>query len=209
MRLLLSVTIISFLLTFNVFAFDRTSIKEDANQVTPLLNGMKVPNIAVKTAEGDPLSLLALIMQEPSVIVFYRGGWCPYCSRQLAELKNIEDELVDAGYQIIAISPESAEKLQSQKLKTEFAAQLISDDQLNAIKAFGIAFYVEDKTRKTYKEKMDVTLPEDLTQRAVLPAPAIFITDTQGQILFNYVNPNFRVRPSAELILSAAKLVLE
>lgn len=209
MRLLLSVTIISFLLTFNVFAFDRSSIKEDASEVTPLLNGMQVPNITVKTADGDPLSLLALLMQKPSVIVFYRGGWCPYCSRQLAELKNIEDELVDAGYQIIAISPESAEKLQSQKLKTEFAAQLISDEQLNAIKAFGIAFYVENKTRQIYKNKMDVTLPEDQTKRAVLPAPAIFITDTQGQILFNYVNPNFRVRPSAELILNVAKMVLE
>ena len=55
---------------------------------------------------------------------------------------------------------------------------------------------------------MDVTLPEDQTKRAVLPAPAIFITDTQGQILFNYVNSNFRVKPSAELILNVAKLVL-
>ena len=75
---------------------------------------MQVPNITVKTADGDPLSVLALLIQNQALLVFYRGGWCPYCSRQLAELKNIEDELVDAVYKIIAISPESEEKLQTQ-----------------------------------------------------------------------------------------------
>ena len=73
-RLLLSITFISFLLTFNVFVFHRTSIKEDANQVTPLLNGMQVPNITVKTADGDPLSVLALLIQNQALLVFYRGG---------------------------------------------------------------------------------------------------------------------------------------
>lgn len=147
-----------------------------------------------------------MLMQKPSVIVFYRGGWCPYCSRQLAELKDIEEELVKEGYQIIAISPESVEKLQSQKLETEFAAQLISDEGLEAIKAFGVGFYVPDETRERYKG-FNIDLAEDKNKRGVLPAPAIFITNTDSQIVFSYVNPNFRVRPSAELVLSAAKLV--
>ena len=204
-QLLLLVVVALF--TFNSAALDRTTIKEKAEDVTPLLNGMSVPNVAVKTDDGSPVSLQALLMQKPSVIVFYRGGWCPYCSRQLAELKDIEQDLVDQGYQILAISPESAEKLQSQKLETEFAAQLISDDELNAIKAFGIGFYVPNDTRKLYKDRMNIDLIADNSDRAVLPAPAIFITDTNGQIKFSYVNPNFRVRPSAELVLSAAKLV--
>ncbi len=203
---LLVVTILS-IVSFQSFALDRTTIKEKAEDVTPLLNGMSVPNVVVETADGSPVSLQALLMQKPTVIVFYRGGWCPYCSRQLAELKDIEQELVQEGYQILAISPESPEKLQSQKLETEFAAQLISDESLQAIKAFGIGFYVPNDTRKLYKDRMSVELAADKTNQAVLPAPAIFITNTDGQVVFNYVNPNFRVRPSAELVLSAAKLV--
>lgn len=203
---LLVFTILS-IVSFQSFALDRTTIKEKAEDVTPLLNGMSVPNVVVETADGSPVSLQALLMQKPTVIVFYRGGWCPYCSRQLAELKDIEQELVQEGYQILAISPESPEKLQSQKLETEFAAQLISDESLQAIKAFGIGFYVPNDTRKLYKDRMSVELAADKTNQAVLPAPAIFITNTDGQVVFNYVNPNFRVRPSAELVLSAAKLV--
>lgn len=206
MKKLLLVVFIS-VISLNVFAIDRTQIRDRAEDVTPLLNGATVPNVTVKTADGSPVSLQALLMQKPAVIVFYRGGWCPYCSRQLAELKNIEEDLVKEGYQILAISPESVEKLQSQKLETEFAAQLISDEGLNAIKAFGIGFYVPNDTRALYKDRMNVELTADDSERAVLPAPAIFITNTEGQVMFSYVNPNFRVRPSAELVLSAAKLV--
>jgi len=193
--------------SFSSQALDRTIIAEVAEDVTPLLVGTTVPNVTVRTADGSPMSLSALLMEKPSVIVFYRGGWCPYCSRQLAELKDIEQDLVDEGYQIIAISPETPEKLQSQKLETEFAAQLISDASLNAIRAFGVGFYVPDDTRNLYKDRMQVELSADSSNRAVLPAPAIFITDTQGLVQFSYVNPNFRVRPSKELVLSAAKLV--
>ncbi len=195
------------LFSLSTFALDRSKVAENAEDVTPLLNGMAIPNVMVKTPEGDPVSLKAMLLQQPSVIVFYRGGWCPYCSRQLAELKDIEQDLLKEGYQILAISPETPEKLQSQKLETEFAAQLISDADLEAIKGFGIGFYVPDDTRKLYKDRMNVELTPDTNERAVLPAPAIFISDTQGNIQFSYVNPNFRVRPSAELVLSAAKIV--
>ena len=198
--------VLASVLAFQAIALDRTQIRDKAEDVTPLLNGMNVPNVTVKTADGAPFSLQAMLMQKPAVIVFYRGGWCPYCSRQLAELKEIEADLVKEGYQIIAISPESVSKLQSQKLKTEFAAQLVSDENLAAIRAFGVGFYVPDETREKYKQ-YDITLAEDKSERAVLPAPAIFITNTDSQIAFSYVNPDFRVRPSAELVLSAAKLV--
>lgn len=206
MKKLILVCIAS-LLAFQVMAVDRTVIRDKAEDVTPLLNGAMAPKATLKTADGSPVSLQALLMQKPSVVVFYRGGWCPYCSRQLAELKTIEQDLVAEGYQILAISPESPEKLQSQKLETEFAAQLLSDEKLEAIAGFGIGFYVPNDTRALYKDRMNVELTADDTQKAVLPAPAIFITNTAGEVVFSYVNPNFRVRPSAELVLSAAKLV--
>ena len=191
----------------HLFAVDRTLIRDNPQDVTPLLNGMSIPKATLKTDDGSPVSLQALVMQKPSVIVFYRGGWCPYCSRQLAELKNIEADLVKEGYQILAISPESPAKLQSQKLETEFAAQLLSDEKLEAISGFGIGFYVPNDTRALYKDRMNVELTADNNNKAVLPAPAIFITNTQGQIVFSYVNPDYKVRPSADLVLSAAKLV--
>ena len=148
-------------------------------------------------------------MQKPTVLIFYRGGWCPYCNRQLAGLKDIEGQLDELGYQILAISPETPAQLQQQKLQTKFSVKLLADPDLEAISGFGIGFYVPDAKRTTYKSKWDINLTSDKTSgTAVLPAPAVFILDTKGKVLFSYVNPDIKTRISPELLYQAAKLSL-
>lgn len=190
--------------TPSVFALERGIIAEDANSVTPLLNGQFAPKTTLKTADGSPVSLQALTMQKPSIVLFYRGGWCPYCNEQLAQLKDIEKDLVDMGYQILAISPESPERLQEQKLETEFLVTLLSDDKVNTIREFGVGFYLDTVTELKYKT-YGINLTKDESGNSVLPAPSIFILNKKGQVLFNYVNPDYKVRPSADLVLAVAK----
>ena len=190
-------------------ALDRTQIADSAANVTPLLIGQFAPNSKLQTVNGDPVSLKALTMQKPTVLIFYRGGWCPYCNRQLAGLKDIEGQLDALGYQILAISPETPDQLQAQKLQTKFAVQLLADPELEAISGFGIGFYVPHEKRTTYKSKWDINLTSDkVSGKAVLPAPAVFILDTNAKVLFSYVNPDFKTRISPELLYQAAKLSL-
>ncbi|WP_293746620.1 peroxiredoxin-like family protein [uncultured Paraglaciecola sp.] len=196
-------------LTLHTYALDRTQIADSAYNVTPLLIGQSAPNSKLQTVDGDPVSLKALTMQKPTVLIFYRGGWCPYCNRQLAGLKDIEGQLDELGYQILAISPETPAQLQAQKLQTKFSVRLLADPDLEAISGFGIGFYVEDEKRTTYKSKWDINLTSDKkTGSAVLPAPAVFILDTQGKVKFSYVNPDIKIRISPELLYQAAKLSL-
>lgn len=192
-----------------VLAFERTTIAEGAQDVTPLLVGHFAPNTKLQTADGAPVSLKAITMQKPTVLIFYRGGWCPYCNRQLAGLKDIEKSLDDLGYQILAISPETPAQLQAQKLQSKFTVQLLSDSKLETIRGFGIGYYVpEDKTAQ-YKEKKGIELNASAEAgRGVLPAPAVFILDEQGVIKFSYVNPDYKQRLSPELLYQAAKYSL-
>ena len=197
------------ILTLQAHALDRTQIADTAENVTPLLIGQTAPNSTLQTVDGDPVSLKALTMQKPTVLIFYRGGWCPYCNRQLAGLKDIEGQLNELGYQILAISPETPAQLQQQKLQTKFSVKLLSDPDLEAISGFGIGFYVPDAQRTTYKSKWEINLTSDKTSgTAVLPAPAVFILDTKGKVLFSYVNPDIKTRISPELLYQAAKLSL-
>jgi peroxiredoxin len=197
------------ILTLQAHALDRTQIADTAENVTPLLIGQTAPNSTIQTVDGDPVSLKALTMQKPTVLIFYRGGWCPYCNRQLAGLKDIEGQLDELGYQILAISPETPAQLQQQKLQTKFSVTLLADPDLEAISGFGIGFYVPDAQRTTYKSKWDINLTSDKTSgTAVLPAPAVFILDTKGKVLFSYVNPDIKTRISPELLYQAAKLSL-
>ena len=195
-------------LSLSVQAFERDTIADDAEHVTPLLIGQAAPNSTLHTVDGAPVSLKALTLEKPTVLIFYRGGWCPYCNRQLAGLKDIEGQLDALGYQILAISPETPAQLQAQKLQEKFTVRLLSDASLETIKGFGIAFYVPDDTSSTYKTKWNIDLnKQDSSGRAVLPAPAVFILDTAGKVKFSFVNPDFKQRLSPELLLSAATLL--
>lgn len=202
------------ILTIGLFSntshgFDRSQIADSAENVTPLLISQTAPNSKLKTLDGDPVSLRALTMQKPTVLIFYRGGWCPYCNRQLAGLKDIEGRLDELGYQILGISPETPAQLQEQKLQTKFSIQLLADPDLEAISGFGIGYYVADEKRSTYKSKWDIKLTSDkATGKGVLPAPAVFILNTAGEVVFSYVNPDIKIRISPELLFQAAKLSL-
>lgn len=206
---MLSVIVIFSIASPSSWAFDRTKIAEDAADVRPLLIGQSAPNVTLQTVDSAPVSLQALTMEKPTIVIFYRGGWCPYCNRQLAGLKDIEGQLAALGYQIIAISPETPAQLQAQKLQEKFSVRLLSDASLKAISGFGIAFYVADETTSKYKSHWDIDLnQQDKSGKAVLPAPAVFILDTRGRVKFSFVNPDYKERLSPELLLSAASLLL-
>ncbi|MFT4995102.1 MAG: peroxiredoxin [Paraglaciecola sp.] len=201
------ITLLLTSLSFSAFALDRTMIAEGPQDVTPLLIGQKAPHTTLQTVDGDPVSLQALVMQKPTVLIFYRGGWCPYCNRQLAGLKDIEGKLGELGYQILAISPETPAQLQAQKLQTQFSVRLLSDPGLDTIRGFGIGFYLPLVTEKLYEVKMGITLTDDKESgKAVLPAPAVFILDKAGIVKFSHVNADYKVRLSPELLYQAAKL---
>ena len=134
----------------------------EANAVNPLLNGMKVPAVTLQFPDGSPVSLNALTMNKPAIILFYRGGWCPYCNRQFGELQTIEDKLLELGYQILAISPQTPTALQSQELETEMKVQQLSDAKLDALREFGIGFYVDDATAQKYAS-YNIPLTKDET----------------------------------------------
>ena len=208
MRILLLITWLSVAIGFSANALDRNQFAEQASDVTPILNGQTIPDVTVQTYDGKSVQLRDVVGEKPTVILFYRGGWCPYCSRQLAGLKDIEKRMVNLGYQILAISPESPERLQEQKMDTKFAVTLLSDSNLEATKAFGIGFYLPPEiAARSSKIGADTKL-DDGTTRRVLPAPAIFIADKQGLVKFNYVNPDYKVRISSELLFQAARLSL-
>ena len=182
-------------------------IAESAEHVSPLLNGQFVPDVIVQTEYGKDISLKSLIESKPSLVIFYRGGWCPYCNRQMKGLLEVEQRIIDLGYQIIAISPDTPERLQAQKSGGDFDVIRLSDNGLNAIRAFGLGYFLDNNTANTYRDKLGANLVTlDGSNKVVLPVPAAYVFDTSGLVQFQYVNPNYRVRVSPQLLFYAAQI---
>lgn len=182
-------------------------IAKSADDVRPILNGQNIPNTTIYTPQGKALKLHDVIKEKPSVIIFYRGGWCPYCNAQLADLKNIEDKVTALGYQLIAMSPDSPKRLSAQETSQDYKAKIFSDRDFETTQAFGIGFFLDDKVADKYRNKLGVEFVDiNGTSRVALPVPAVYIVDTSGKVHFQYINPNFTVRLDSELLYQAARI---
>jgi peroxiredoxin len=187
-----------------------TEIALKPEQIRPLLNGQSVPaGLQVQDSKGATVDLSALLAEQKTILVFYRGGWCPYCNTQLARLRDITPQLQKLGYRILAVSPElPAASAKSEQMTKDAALnyQLLSDSHLNALQGFGVGYYMDAATEKTYKGSYGIQLTYDSTGQAVLPAPAVFIISKSGEIQFSYVHINYKTRLQPRLLLLAAEL---
>jgi len=180
-----------------------------AEDVHPLLPGMNAPSFTAKMRDGSEYIFDADSLQKPAVVIFYRGGWCPYCSRQLMELQDIDQDLVEMGYDLLLISADSPERLSEGVVSDDVPFTLLSDARMDVSKAFGIAYRVDDATIQRYMESGLDLAEEAGYGHYLLPAPSAYIIDSNGLIQFQYTNPNYRVRIKSELLTTAAQLVID
>lgn len=180
-----------------------------AADVTPPKLGDWVPEAEVRDDEDVARSLAALIRQKPTVLIFYRGGWCPYCSRHLAAVAEAQSDLLALGFQIIALSPDRPGRLRARPTQQEIRYLLLSDSKAHAMRAFGIAFKVENDLVAKYKDDYGIDLEGDSGEtHHLLPHPAVFVVDAKGTVRFAHVNPDYKNRLGPDEILAAAREAL-
>lgn len=194
----------------------RGTIVDDAANIQPLLPGMQVPFLTGEEglqlpahgplAEEDQVGWQDLITGGPTVLIFYRGGWCPYCTKHLAAIGNIHDQLTAQGWRVVGVTPDRIEKLQESGEDVPYT--LVSDSGLALSKAFGLAFRLDEKTLEKY-DGYGIDL-QDATgeDHNALPVPAVFLVDPEGTIHFSYVNPDYSVRLQPSVLSAAAAAYL-
>jgi peroxiredoxin len=181
---------------------DQQSIPLVAEDISPILIGETLPNGNFQNVEGEFVQLKAILEEKPTILVFYRGGWCPYCNVQLSGLVEIEEDILELGYQIVAISPDDYKNLQSTIENNSTKYKLLSDPNGEFIQEIGIAF----KTSSSLKEYI-IGKGQKGETSSVMPAPTVMIVNKQGVIKFEYINPNYKERISGEMLLSILKTI--
>lgn len=187
-------------------ALSLSAFAKTAQEVNPILIGAKLPDATLQTVDGESLSLADAIDSKPTVLIVYRGGWCPYCNTHLQELASAESELIELGYQIIAISPDSPESLKTTLDENEFSYKLYSDASLSAADALGISYTLDDKTLKKYKGYgIHLDKASGGKNQNKLPVSSAFIITSDHEVSFTHVDPNYKFRVSKDMLLVAAK----
>ena len=184
-------------------------VAQSPSQVRPLLIGAVAPDSSLRAMDGRPVSIKAAIGGNPGVVIFYRGGWCPYCNTHLREIKNIEKDLEKLGYKTIAISPDRPEELALTAKKQRLPYALLSDSKLEAARAYGIAFQLDEGTLTKYAQYGIDLRKSSGEPNDWLPVPTVLLIGKDGRVKFSYSNPDYKVRLKASVLLAAAKAALE
>lgn len=179
---------ILFLTTSIIYA----QLPKSANAVKPLLVGDKVPNVTITTSTNGNISTKKLFKKQQTVLVIYRGGWCPFCNLQLSGLGEVKDDLIGMGYQIVAVSPDSQSYSESQKYAENYI--IGSDTSTELIQKLGIAYQAPSKYSKILRNASKGK------NTSIIPAPSVFILNTKGEILFEHISTNFKERISSQLV---------
>lgn len=192
----ISILSLVLLLTFSSFY---GQVATNPEGIKPLLKGENIPYEAVASPKGESISLLNIVQKQKTVLIFYRGGWCPYCNTHLSAIGALQKEIKSLGYQTVAISPDAPEELKKSIDRNKLDYQLYSDSNTTLIQKMGIAIQAPDR----YTNKLlDYS---DQKNSNVIPVPSVFIVSKKGEILYQYSDGNYKNRISEEELLNALK----
>lgn len=174
-----------------------TGIESRALQV-----GADAPDLTLPDALGQPVRLSTLWQRGPLVLIFYRGGWCPYCNLELRAWQQQLAALNGLGAQLVAVSPQTPDNSLSTAEKNELAFPVLSDSALQAATAFGVAFEMPPELIEMYSRVGNDLPVLNGNGRWVLPLPATYVVDRRGRIAHAHVEADYRLRAEPRDVLA-------
>lgn len=189
-----------------VEVFDR-SIEDLLDQGIPSETigiGDTLESFTLDDATGTPVDLDRLVADGPAVIVFYRGGWCPYCNLALRTYqRELLPELGRFGARLVAISPQSPDQSLSTAEKAGLEFIVLSDPGSRVAHRIGIAFQQADEVLAAQRT-LGLDLEQVNAEGAVeLPRPAVLIVDRDRVVRFVDVHPDYTSRTEVADIVVA------
>jgi peroxiredoxin len=164
--------------------------------------GAFAPDLTLPDALNRPVSLAALWRKGPLVLIFYRGGWCPYCNLELRAWQHQLAALKALGANLVAVSPQTPDNSLSTAEKNELAFSVLSDSALEVATAFGVAFELPPELIELYGRVGNDLPVLNGNGRWALPLPATYAVDAEGRIVFAHVEADYRRRAEPAEVLA-------
>lgn len=171
--------------------------------------GTQAPDFEALTHQGNPVRLSDINKEGPVVLVFYRGGWCMYCNRQLQDLQVHLDDFKGLGASVVAISVDLRENAAKSVEEKQLGFTVISDPEADLLQLYKLVYKVPDDIVKQYEEyDIDLNAASGRDDH-VISIPATYVISRGGQIVYAHANRDYTIRPNLEDILDVLKSLTE
>ncbi|REL27391.1 hypothetical protein DXX93_12990 [Thalassotalea euphylliae] len=197
-------TIVVIALTFNNLS--------TAGMFAYFLATRKTPLGDINVSLGEPLLPFAsgefdskTLAGQRSLIKFYRGSWCPYCSAELKMLDDMQPKLTQYGIKLIAIANDTSEQQAQHKVRDELTCTLVSDQDLRVIRQYGVEHHKGlGASAQDTLSVFGIAMPLPWKMRfKAMAIPTSLLVDESGKIVWIDQSDDYRIRASEERILAA------
>lgn len=166
--------------------------------------GSHAPDFSLPDAFGATVKLADLLTQGPVILTFYRGAWCPYCNLQLHALKESLPLFQRHGAQLVAITPQTADRSRGQIEKDAYPFHILSDLDNSVMQAYNLYFEVPEELRAMYIQDFKLDIADyNGTGRYGLPVPGTFVIDRQGIVRAAFADTDYKKRMEPSAIIEA------
>ena len=164
-------------------SYTRDSKVDDAKRIEPVRNGEEAPDFTLEDLQGNTVTLSEARGKTATVVVFYRAYWCPFCARQLAELRSLAKGNEQIRVLAICVDDHETTKKFIEKISSDGNGSvnytMLSDPYHKVIDKYGLHDPSYDGT------KFDG-----------IPHPAVYVIDKAGRVAWSKVESDYKVRPS-------------
>lgn len=184
-----------------VTAADRLGTNDDG---IGLAAGDKVTGFSVHGVDGESVSWDDLVDRGPLLVIFYRGGWCPYCNLQIRQLTLAYPEFEKRGILPVLISVDKPDASSLVQRTYDIPFPVLSDPDLHALEAFRVTMEVDEATLKKYEEYGINLEAWSHRNHHKIAVPSVFFVDKKGTVRWTHSAMDYRVRPSPQQLLEVA-----
>ena len=162
--------------------------------------GSPLPELKLQSSEGDEVDVNALAKTGTLMLVFYRGGWCPFCNYQIHSLAKAYPEFQKRGVTPVAISVDLPNEASKTQTSWKIPFPVLTDPELVAHKAFNVLNQLDDSGLAKLKGH-GIDLEQRTGQKHhTIAIPSIFIIN-DGKVAWAHADTDYKTRPSTTQLL--------
>ena len=100
--------------------------------------GTNAPEFVLPDENGDDVSLVDLLQDGPLILYFYPADFTPGCTKEACSIRDIHDDLIAVGLQVIGVSPQDGDSHVRFREQHNLPFKLLSDEDKVAIKMYDV-----------------------------------------------------------------------
>ena len=166
-------------------------------------NGHQVGDIKMTNIDGEDVTMNELWGDQALMVVFYRGGWCPYCNMQIRELSEDYAAFEEQGVMPVLISVDKPDVAALTTETYDIPFPVLSDSDLAAHEAFNVVYKLTDREIERAESRGRDFADWSGRDHETIAIASSFLVDSDGVVQWSTVLKDYTSRPTVEQLMTA------